>query len=85
MAVVTKRKSKPATPPPSSPDGANKLDGFSSEIVDSVRSNGNVWELPEGCILLPRVFGFCRGVKHALVMLDEAGCSCWARSSTTRG
>ncbi|MGC9454654.1 MAG: 4-hydroxy-3-methylbut-2-enyl diphosphate reductase [Phycisphaerae bacterium] len=45
---------------------------FSSEVVDRVREAGGVWELPNGQIRLPRIFGFCRGVKRALAMLDEA-------------
>jgi 4-hydroxy-3-methylbut-2-enyl diphosphate reductase len=34
--------------------------------------SGNVWDLPGGQIVLPRVFGFCRGVKRALVVVEEA-------------
>jgi 4-hydroxy-3-methylbut-2-enyl diphosphate reductase len=45
---------------------------FRSATVDRMRSSGNVWELPGGQIVLPRVFGFCRGVNRALVMLDKA-------------
>ena len=45
---------------------------FASEVVDRVRASGNVWRLPGGEIRLPRVFGFCRGVKRALTMLGEA-------------
>ncbi len=40
--------------------------------MDSVRSAGNVWRLAGGEIRLPWIFGFCRGVKRALAMLDEA-------------
>lgn len=45
---------------------------FSSPIVDRCRAEGGVWQLAGGQILLPNVFGFCRGVKHALAMLDQA-------------
>ena len=53
-------------------DPQGDLDIFTSEVVDRVRSAGNVWALPGGQILMPRVFGFCRGVKRALRMLAEA-------------
>ncbi len=45
---------------------------FSSEVVDRVRSSGNVWNLPGGQLVLPEVFGFCRGVTRAMAMLDRA-------------
>ncbi len=45
---------------------------FRSELVDKVRSAGNVWTLAEGKLVLPRVFGFCRGVERALEMLEKA-------------
>ncbi len=45
---------------------------FASECVDRIRAAGGQWELPGGRILLPRVFGFCRGVEHALTMLQRA-------------
>lgn len=45
---------------------------FSSDVVDRVRSAGNVWQLPGGQLVLPRVFGFCRGVTRAMAMLQEA-------------
>jgi len=41
-------------------------------MVDSVRRSSNVLELPGGQILLPKVFGFCRGVERALEMLAAA-------------
>jgi len=47
------------------------LDGFSSVLVDRCRQAGGVWQLPGGSIILPEVFGFCRGVKRALAMLDH--------------
>jgi len=50
-------------------DGRNP---FSSPVVDRIREAGNVWKLPSGEIRLPEVFGFCRGVKRALTMLQEA-------------
>ena len=37
-----------------------------------MRQRGNVWDLPQGQLLLPRVFGFCRGVERALTMLQDA-------------
>jgi 4-hydroxy-3-methylbut-2-en-1-yl diphosphate reductase len=45
---------------------------FRSETVDRVRAAGNVWSLPGGQLLLPDVFGFCRGVMRALRMLQDA-------------
>jgi 4-hydroxy-3-methylbut-2-enyl diphosphate reductase len=60
----------PSEPP--GPPGEAALRGFDSEIVDRIRSAGNVWTLPGGEIRLPEVFGLCRGVKRALAMLQEA-------------
>jgi len=37
-----------------------------------MRARGGVWDLPAGQLRLPRVFGFCRGVTHALNMLQKA-------------
>jgi 4-hydroxy-3-methylbut-2-enyl diphosphate reductase len=48
---------------------------FRSRLTDEVRSAGNVWVLPQGQLLLPRVFGFCRGVERALEMLEKASMS----------
>lgn len=45
---------------------------FSSEVVDRLREADGIWRLEGGEIRLPRIFGFCRGVKRALAMLDEA-------------
>lgn len=45
---------------------------FGSQIVDRIRAAGNIWRLPGGEILLPEVFGFCRGVERALTMLQGA-------------
>ena len=45
---------------------------FRSAIVDEARLGGNVLNLPGGQIILPRVFGFCRGVERALEMLQRA-------------
>ncbi|MFP3938365.1 MAG: 4-hydroxy-3-methylbut-2-enyl diphosphate reductase [Phycisphaerae bacterium] len=50
----------------------DKLGIFSSDVVDRLREAGGVWRLANGEIRLPRIFGFCRGVKRALAMLDEA-------------
>jgi len=47
------------------------LDHFSCELVDRCRQSGGVLALPGGRIVLPTVFGFCRGVKRALAMLDQ--------------
>ncbi|MDY6913291.1 MAG: 4-hydroxy-3-methylbut-2-enyl diphosphate reductase [Planctomycetota bacterium] len=49
-----------------------RLESFSSCVVDRLRAAGGVWSLRSGEILLPRVFGFCRGVKRALAMLEQA-------------
>jgi len=48
------------------------LKAFGSEVVDRVRAAGNVWRVGGGQLLLPRVFGFCRGVERALAMLEHA-------------
>lgn len=40
--------------------------------MNRVRAADNVWKLAGGEILLPRVFGFCGGVKRALAMLERA-------------
>ena len=57
-------------------DGEKALDAFSSPVLDRVFSGNNpgVWKLPGGELVLPRVFGFgfCRGVKRALIMADKA-------------
>ena len=45
---------------------------FTSPYVDAARKAGNRLDLPGGQILLPTVFGFCRGVERALEMLDAA-------------
>lgn len=45
---------------------------FRSELVDRVRAGGNSWKFPGGELLLPSVFGFCRGVERALAMLARA-------------
>lgn len=62
-------------PPPAASYGAAAsadLDIFRSDIVDRVRAAGGVWCLPGGRLLLPRRFGFCRGVTRALTMLQQA-------------
>jgi 4-hydroxy-3-methylbut-2-enyl diphosphate reductase len=45
---------------------------FRCETIDAARRAGNILQLPGGEILLPEVFGFCRGVERALEMLDAA-------------
>ncbi len=52
--------------------GNNHKDVFGSEVVDRVRAAGNVWRLGGGELVLPSVFGFCRGVRRALNMLSDA-------------
>jgi len=51
---------------------AGEAGTFRSAVVDGVRAAGNVWQLPEGRLLLPEVFGFCRGVQRALRTLEKA-------------
>jgi 4-hydroxy-3-methylbut-2-enyl diphosphate reductase len=52
--------------------GGGGLGIFASPLVDRIRQGGNVWNLPGGRLVMPEVFGFCRGVERALVMLDRA-------------
>ena len=49
---------------------------FHSDVVDRVRASGNMWQLPGGQLMLPKVLGFCRGVERALEMLDRAVTRC---------
>lgn len=58
--------------PANHPPAESPADPFASPLVDRVRAGGNVWRLPRGEIRLPSVFGFCRGVKRALTMLQQA-------------
>jgi 4-hydroxy-3-methylbut-2-en-1-yl diphosphate reductase len=44
---------------------------FRSEVIDHLGAS-RAWRLAGGSILLPRVFGFCRGVTRALEMLEDA-------------
>ncbi len=55
-------------------DMKDPLEAFHSTIIDDIRSahTPNVWKLPGGELRLPEVFGFCRGVKRALMMAVEA-------------
>ncbi len=53
------------------PSGPRQLEAFRSELVDKVRRSDNVWDLPGGQLLLPDVFGFCRGVTRALAVLSK--------------
>jgi 4-hydroxy-3-methylbut-2-enyl diphosphate reductase len=67
---------------PGKPDEANGPQGpgglpavpstFRSELIERIRAAGDVWRLSGGEILLPRAFGFCRGVERALEMLEQA-------------
>lgn len=52
---------------------AGKLDAFRSELIDDISNRqNNTWQLTDGQITLPGVFGFCRGVKRAIAMALEA-------------
>jgi len=51
-------------------DNSPSRDTFASETIDRLREHGNTWLLPGGRIVLPEVFGFCRGVQRAVSMLD---------------
>ncbi|MCD4823378.1 MAG: hypothetical protein K8S55_02120 [Phycisphaerae bacterium] len=55
-------------------NGGEALKAFRSPVVDRLRlgANPNVWSLAGGELLLPRVFGFCRGVKRALAIAGQA-------------
>ncbi len=64
MADETVPQRRPPKPP--------SLAKFRSAVVDRARQAGDVLDLPGGQILLPKVFGFCRGVERALEMLDGA-------------
>lgn len=57
-----------------SPNADDALDAFHSPLIDRLREaeRPNVWALPHGELRLPRVFGFCRGVKRALAMAAQA-------------
>lgn len=50
------------------------LAAFHATIIDDIRlaDTPNVWKLPGGELHLPAVFGFCRGVKRALMMAADA-------------
>ena len=56
-----------ANPTPPSKDTT-----FGSELVDRIMADGSVLRLAGGEIHLPRVFGFCRGVRRALTLLEQA-------------
>ncbi len=58
--------------PAQDPDPRARPRTFTCEVVDRVREAGNVWDLPGGQLLLPDVFGFCRGVERALEMMQDA-------------
>jgi 4-hydroxy-3-methylbut-2-en-1-yl diphosphate reductase len=47
-------------------------DPFASDIVNAIRAAHNVHPCPGGRVLLPSVFGFCRGVRRALTMAQQA-------------
>lgn len=52
--------------------GMNVHQTFRSEIVDRIKAAGGRWKLPGGELVLPEVFGFCRGVTGAIALLDRA-------------
>ena len=52
--------------------GPPGLAAFGSEVVDRLRAGRNAWKLPWGELRIPRVFGFCHGVKRALAILERA-------------
>ena len=54
--------------------GSQKLDAFRSELIDKLQTPKyeNRLKLPGGEIVLPGVFGFCRGVKRAIAMALKA-------------
>ncbi|MHC4562343.1 MAG: hypothetical protein ACYS8X_06165 [Planctomycetota bacterium] len=56
-------------------DGSEQA-AFASAAVDRLQDCGGVWDLPHGQLLLPSVFGFCRGVHRALTMLQKAVANC---------
>jgi len=60
-----------SSPSAAGPAGARRAI-FCSSVVERLRAAGNVWNLPGGQLLLPRAFGFCRGVERALAMLQQA-------------
>jgi len=61
---------------PTNPGGASSSRqsgrAFRSNVLDRIRAHGGVWKLNGGQLVLPEVFGFCRGVERALMMLDCA-------------
>jgi 4-hydroxy-3-methylbut-2-en-1-yl diphosphate reductase len=50
---------------------AGRQGPFHSDVIERLGAS-RVWRLPGGEILLPRVFGFCRGVTRAMEMLESA-------------
>ena len=60
-----------ASDKPPRPKEPRQLEEFGSELVDRIRRGGNTLNLPGGQLLLPRVYGFCRGVTRALAMLRK--------------
>ncbi len=50
------------------------LEAFRSPVIDRIMAGPTpgIWKLPSGTLELPRVFGFCRGVKRALAIADRA-------------
>lgn len=50
-------------------------EAFKSELIDSIREAGGEYSLKDGrCVLLPKTFGFCSGVRRAVSKLSEVIC-----------
>ena len=74
MHIITNRPSNDRISPAGDETGAGNaqaLEAFRSDVIDRIRAAGGVWTLAGGQLVLPRVFGFCRGVKRALLMLQR--------------
>ncbi len=58
------------------PQAGRALEPFASEMINRIQAGkqgrASSWQLPGGELVLPSVFGFCRGVKRALVIADKA-------------
>ena len=66
---MTRQPPQPAERAEGDPNGDS---GFHSEIIERLRSGSGTWDLPNGRLCLPEVFGLCRGVIRALEMLQRA-------------
>lgn len=58
------------------PTAGRALEPFASPVINRIQAgkqgSPGCWPLPGGELVLPSVFGFCRGVKRALVIADKA-------------